>query len=151
ERTIGSGPRAGTRFPVEVATHVAGALEFASGAIVSLLMTFDVWAARMPPFEVFGTEGALDGPAPNTFWGPVQVWRPARREWEPVPLHQSGRPQTRGLGLADMMAAVADGRPHRASGQLALHVLDVMNGLVESAALGRHVTVSTSCARPEPI
>src|SRR5215472_5500007 len=151
ERTIGSGPRAGTRFPVEVPTHIVGALEFASGAIVSLLMTFDVWAARLPPFEVFGTEGSLDGPDPNTFTGPVMVWRASHGEWEPMPLHQSGRPQTRGLGLADMMAAVTAGRPHRASGDLALHVLDVMSGLLESAALGRHVTVSTSCSRPEPI
>jgi predicted dehydrogenase len=151
ERTIGSGPRAGTRFPVEVPTHVAGALEFASGAIVNLLMTFDVWAARLPKFELFGTEGSLEGPDPNTFTGPVMVWRASRPEWEPVPLHRSGRPQTRGLGLADMMAAVAGGRPHRASGELGLHVLDVMNGLVESAALGRHVAVSTSCARPEAV
>jgi predicted dehydrogenase len=151
ERTIGSGPRAGTRFPVEVPTHIVGALEFTSGAIVSLLMTFDVWAARLPPFELFGTEGSLDGPDPNTFGGPVQVWRASRGEWEPTPLHRSGQPQTRGLGLAEMMAAVADGQPHRASGELGLHVLDVMHGLVESAALGRHVTVSTSCARPEPI
>jgi predicted dehydrogenase len=151
ERVIGSGPRAGTRFPVEVPTHIAGTLEFASGAIVSLLMTFDVWAARLPSFELFGTEGSLDGPDPNTFAGPVQVWRASRPEWEPEPLHRSGRPQTRGLGLADMMAAIADGRPHRASGDLGLHVLDVMQGLVESAAQGRHVTVSTSCARPEPI
>jgi predicted dehydrogenase len=126
-------------------------LEFASGAIVSLLMTFDVWAARLPPFEVFGTEGSLDGPDPNRFTGPVTAWQASRGEWEPMPLNRSGRPQTRGLGLADMMAAVTEGRPHRASGQLGLHVLDVMNGLVESAALGRHVALSTSCARPEPI
>lgn len=151
ERTIGSGPRAGTRFPVEVPTHIAGTLEFASGAIVSLLMTFDVWATRLPRFELFGTEGSLDGPDPNTFGGPVQVWRTSRGEWEPAPLHQSGRPQSRGLGLAEMMAAIADGRPHRASGELGLHVLDVMHGLMESAEQGRHVTMSTSCARPEPI
>jgi predicted dehydrogenase len=151
ERTIGSGPRAGTRFPVEVPTHVVGALEFASGAIVSLLMTFDVWAAHLPPFQLFGTEGSLDGPDPNTFAGPTLVWRASRGEWEPAPLHRSGRPQTRGLGLADMMAAVAEGRPHRATGELGLHVLDVMHGLLESAAQGRHVTISTSCARPEPM
>jgi predicted dehydrogenase len=151
ERTIGSGPRAGTRFPVEVPTHVVGALEFAAGAVVSLLMTFDVRAARLPSFQVFGTEGSLEGPDPNTFSGPVVAWRAPRREWEEIPLHRSGRPQTRGLGLADMMAAVAGGRPHRASGQLGLHALDVMNGLVESATLGRHVTITSSCARPEPI
>lgn len=151
ERTIGSGPRAGTRFPVEVPTHVSGTLEFASGAIVSLLMTFDVWAARLPPFEVFGTEGSLGGPDPNGFGGPVVVWRASRGAWEPEPLHRSGRPQTRGLGLADMMAAVAGGRPHRASGELGVHVLDVMNGLLESAAMGRHVAISTSCSRPEPL
>jgi predicted dehydrogenase len=151
ERTIGSGPRAGTRFPVDVPTHVAGTLEFASGAVVSLLMTFDVWATRLPPFELFGTEGSLEGPDPNTFGGPVLVWRAPRREWEPATLHRSGRPQTRGLGLAEMMAAVAERRPHRASGELGLHVLDVMHGLLESAAEGRHVTVSTSCPRPEPI
>ena len=45
EREIGSGPRAGTRFPVEVDTHVTGVLEHAGGALSTLVMSFDVHAA----------------------------------------------------------------------------------------------------------
>jgi len=48
ERTIGVGPRRGERIPVEVPTHVTGALEFESGPLVTLLVSWDVWATNLP-------------------------------------------------------------------------------------------------------
>ena len=151
ERTIGSGPRAGTIFPVQVQTHVAGTLEFAAGAVVTLVMSFDVWSAHLPRFEIYGTRGSLSGPDPNGFGGPVGIFEADGREWDEMPLRESAWPQTRGLGLADLVAGVAEGRPHRASGELGHHVLDIMSGLLESAETGRHVTLTTTCERPAPL
>jgi predicted dehydrogenase len=75
ERTVGHGPRAGTTFPVEVATHVTGVLEHASGALSTLVMSFDVWVAGLPHIEIYGTEGSLSVPDPNHFDGPVRLFR----------------------------------------------------------------------------
>lgn len=151
ERTIGSGPRAGTVFPVEVETHVAGQLEFASGAVVTLIMSFDVWKATLPCFEIFGSAATLSGPDPNTFRGPVGLWRAGGAGWEDQPLRQSGWPQTRGLGLRDMIGAIAGGGTHRASAELGFHVLDVMTSLLESAEQGRQVRLGSTCERPEAL
>jgi predicted dehydrogenase len=151
ERTIGSGPRSGTSFPVEVETHVAGLLEFASGALVNLIMSFDVWVASLPFFEIYGSEGTISGPDPNGFSGPVRLWRPSTREWRDAPLRESGRPQTRGMGLADLAESLAAGGPHRASGELGYHVLDVMCCLLESARAGARVAVGSTCERPAPV
>jgi predicted dehydrogenase len=150
-RTIGSGPRAGAIFPVEVKTHVAGTLEFADGAIVTLVMSFDVWSAHLPRFEIYGTRGSLSGPDPNGFGGPVGLFEAGGREWAEVRLRESGRPQTRGLGLADLVAGVAEGRPHRAGAELGYHVLEIMSGLLESAETGHHVTLTSTCERPDPV
>src|SRR5262249_8155159 len=58
-RTIGSGPRAGTEFPVNVATHVTGVLEHVDGALSTLMMSFGVWAAELPRIEVYGIQGSV--------------------------------------------------------------------------------------------
>lgn len=81
EREIGSGPRAGTRLPVEVDTHVSGILEHAGGALTTLVMSFDVQAARLPRIEVHGTEGSLSVPDPNWFEGLVELNRGG--DWAP--------------------------------------------------------------------
>jgi predicted dehydrogenase len=57
EREITSEPLKGTMIPVEVATHVAGTLEFVSGAVVSIAMSFDVPRHRHRPIELYGTSG----------------------------------------------------------------------------------------------
>ena len=128
-RTITSAPRAGETIEVEVATHVSGSLAFHSGAVVAITMSFDVPGHRHLPLEVYGTEGSLIVPDPNWFGGEVG-FLPKGGEWEKVPV---ARPWTEGnlrsLGLADMAAAIRQDRPHRASGALALHVLEVMEGL----------------------
>jgi predicted dehydrogenase len=83
-RTIGSGPRAGTTFGVEVATHVTGVLEHESGALSTLVMSFDVWAGHLPRIEVYGVEGTLSVPDPNGFDGTVQAFRAREPSWMDV-------------------------------------------------------------------
>ncbi|QMU69354.1 Gfo/Idh/MocA family protein [Streptacidiphilus sp. P02-A3a] len=149
ERTIGSGPRAGHSFPVEVDTHITGILEHVGGALSTLVMSFDVKAARLPRIEVHGTAASLSVPDPNGFDGPVEINRGT--DWEELPVSAGYRDAGRGIGLADLAEALAQGRPHRASAELAAHVLDVMLTLTEAADRGRALAVASTCERPAPV
>jgi predicted dehydrogenase len=149
-REIGSGPRAGTEFAVEVDTHVAGILVHASGAVSTLMISFDVWAARLPRIEVYGSRGSVSVPDPNQFEGPVEVFTAETGAWEGVEPSAGYRNGGRGIGLADLAQALS-GEPHRASGELALHVLDVMETLLQAAQEGRTLPIRTAIERPAPI
>jgi predicted dehydrogenase len=150
-RVIGSGPRAGQPIDVSVATHVTGVLEHAGGALSTLMMSFEVWAAQLPRIEVYGTEGSLSVPDPNGFDGPVHIYRAGDSEWSQVAEAGGYRGASRGYGVSDMASALAAGAPHRADGQLAYHVLDVMESLLAAAGSGRAVEVASSCERPAPV
>lgn len=148
-RVIATGPRADETVPVSIDTHIAGVMKFQSGAIVQIATSFDVMAHRHTPLELYGTEGSLIIPDPNRFDGTVELFDGA---WQPQPTrHAHGDGKYRGLGLADMAAAIAEDRPHRASGELALHVLEVMEALIASATDGTAIRIRSSCARPEPL
>ncbi len=148
-RTITSQPKYGKVIPVEVPTHVAGTLDFATGAVATIMVTFDVWEAELPRMEVYGTLGTLSVPDPNTFGGPVRVW--LNGAWKEVPLTHGYAENSRGLGVADMAAALRSGRPHRASGELAYHALDVMQSIYEASDSGRYMKVKSKCRRPAPL
>ncbi|MFF2847910.1 Gfo/Idh/MocA family protein [Streptomyces sp. NPDC058001] len=149
ERTIGSGPRAGQTFPVEVDTHITGVLEHADGALSTLVMSFDVRAARLPRIEVHGTSASLSVPDPNGFDGPVDIHR--GDGWETLPVSAGIADAGRGVGLADLAEALSAGRPHRASAELAAHVLDIMLTLMDAADQGRALPVTSTCERPDPV
>lgn len=151
ERTITSQPLYGRKVQVEVPTHVAGVLDFASGAIATLVTSFDVWSAEVPRIEIYGTEGSLSVPDPNTFGGPVRVRRAGASEWSDVPLTHGYAKNSRSLGVADMAAALQTGRPHRANGQMAYHVLDIMHSIHDAARSGRHVEMASTCDRPDAL
>jgi predicted dehydrogenase len=148
ERTITSEPKYGSVIDVEVPTHVAGVLDFSSGAVGTIITTFDVWGAQLPRIEIYGSEGSLSVPDPNTFGGPVRILRAGSREWSEVPLAYGYADNSRGLGLADMAAALRSGRPHRANGQLTYHVLDLMHAFHDASREGCHVEVASTCERP---
>ena len=148
ERTIQSEPLRGTRFAVEVDTHIAGTLEFASGAVASVAMSWDVpGATTVPHIEVHGTDGSLIAPDPNRHDGIVRVRRPGEPAWQDVQLtHDATVP--RGIGVADLARAIRTGQPHRASGELALHVLEAMCAFQDSSDAGAHIALDTTCERP---
>jgi predicted dehydrogenase len=149
QRIIGSGPAAGRSFPVETDTHVTGILEHASGAVSTIVMSFDVWAARLPRVEVYGTEGSISVPDPNGFDGLVERHGPDSGHWEPVAPSAGYTGAGRGYGVADMARAIDTDRPHRASAEVAHHVLDTMAGLLEAGRLQRSLDVQSTCSRPE--
>ena len=150
-RTIGRGPRAGAEIGVAVATHVTGVLEHASGALSTLMMSFDVWAGRLPYIEVYGTGGSLSVPDPNGFGGAVQIFTAGAKDWTPAPEAGGYREATRGYGVSDLARALTSGTAHRANGEIAYHVLDVMEALL-TAADSRHTTdITSSCDRPPAV
>jgi predicted dehydrogenase len=150
-RTITSEPLNGKIINVDVPTHIAGVMDFASGAVGTIITSFDVYSHTLPCIEIYGSEGTLRVPDPNTFGGPVYVRRFREEQWSEIPLLKNYPDNSRGLGLTDMAEAIAEGRPHRASGELAYHVLDIMHGFHDASASGRYYEVKSSCARPEPL
>lgn len=149
QRTITSQPRYGEVINVEVPTHVAGLLDFAAGPIGVIITTFDVQASTLPWIEIYGTAGTLAAPDPNTFGGPVRLRLAGDSEWKEVPVTRPYTENSRGLGLADMAEGIRTGRAHRASGELAYHVLDIMHAIHDASAESRHVLLESTCARPD--
>jgi len=151
ERTIGSQPKAGTKFKVTTPTHVVGIMEFENGAVGSIITSFDVWACELPRIEIYGTAGTLSCPDPNTFGGPVRLRRAGANEWREVPLSHGYAEQSRGVGLADMAVGIRNGRPHRANSELAYHVLDIMQSFLDSSKKGRTLDMASACKQPAPL
>ncbi|MCC7354090.1 MAG: Gfo/Idh/MocA family oxidoreductase [Anaerolineae bacterium] len=151
ERTITSQPLYGTKIKVNTPTHIAGVMDFANGAVGTIITTFDVWGSQLTPLEVHGTEGSMTVPHPNGFGGTVRVRRAGEKEWTEVPLTHGYNKQHRSIGVADMAYALRSGRPHRANGELAYHVLDIMHAFHDASREGRHVELASTCTRPAPL
>ncbi len=148
ERVIGTGPDAGTRFPVEVDTHLSVLTTFRSGAVGTSIYSFDS-AVRRQLFEITGSGGALRVPV-SGFNGPPAVLRTGADEgWTDVP--PVGEERDRGVGVLEMARAIRAGVPPRASGELAYHVLDVMLAIEESANSGRPVEVASTVPAVPPL
>ncbi|MET8468591.1 Gfo/Idh/MocA family oxidoreductase [Streptomyces sp. NPDC006422] len=150
EREIGTGPRAGERIPVTVDTHVTGVLTHESGALSTLLISFDAVATHSSNIEVHGPEGTLSVPDPNHFSGDTRVFRLGADSWETLPPSAGYLTSGRGYGIADLTTTLPSTAP-RASGTLAYHVLDVMESLLSSAATGTSVPVTSRAPRPAPV
>jgi predicted dehydrogenase len=149
ERTITSEPKKGKVIRVETPTHIAGVMEFAGGAVGTIVTSFDVWGGKnIPRIEIYGAQGSLSCPDPNAFGGEVFLRRAGEKEWMPVPLSHAYSEDWRGIGVADMACGLRSGRRHRANGEMAYHVLDVMQSFLDSGAKGRHVTPASTCERP---
>jgi predicted dehydrogenase len=158
-RTITSQPRFGEVIPVETPTNIHALLSFASGASITLSASWDVWAHRHGPMELYGTGGTLFLPDPNFFGGdlelagknggidPVAPWQHPFG----VPNEELNRANYRTAGLADMAQGIVQGRPHRCSLDLAIHAVDVMTSILTSGETGSFVDLTTTCARPDAL
>lgn len=150
ERIATSAARFGERIPVSTPTYTAGLLNFAAGPIGTIVITFDVERSTLPRIEIHGSQGTLLVPDPNTFGGPIRIRRRGADEWSAIPLTHPDDVR-RGIGVADMAHGLAAGRPHRANGQLAYHVLDVMHAIGDSSDTDQHVQIESRCERPAAI
>ena len=143
-RTVGSGPRQGESFSVDVPTHISAMMTFQSGAAVTITTSFDVWKHGHSHIEIYGSTGSMLVPDPNQFQGEVQVSQ-RKGDWTTVPqTHLYGDGNYRILGLADMAQAIVSGRPHRASHEISLHVLEIMDSILRSAESGRRIDLEAS-------
>jgi len=150
ERLIGSGPLAGRAITAVVPTTVIATMAFESGVVGGLTVSFDVVGSTAPHLEIHGTAGSLILGDPNRFDGEV-CYRPLGAEgWETV---TPGFDTTvgRGVGLADMIEAIRSDRPHRASGELGFHVLDVLLAIEEATISGRVQAIGSRVDRPDPL
>ena len=150
KRTAGHEDHLGRQLSVEVPTHNCGILEFKSGVIVTAVISFDCQGHSHHPIEIYGTEGSLQVPDPNTFGGPVNLKR-LGGSWKELPLTHTYTDNFRSLGCADMASALELGRSHRASGELAAHVLEVMCAFEKSSEAKAPVKIETKCLQPSPL
>jgi predicted dehydrogenase len=150
ERTIEIGPRRGERFTAETPTHTTAALELEGGATATLLATFEAPSHYSSTFLVLGSEGTLLLPDPNVFGETLRL-RLGRGGWEERPYPSRGAREARGIGLNDLVEAIADDREPRASGRLARHVIDVARSILAAAETGAVVRVDSTARRPEPL
>lgn len=154
-----AGPRHGTRFTVGTPTSVLSLLEFACGATVTFGASWDVFRHSNHPIELHGTKGSLRLPDPDTFGGVVAV-SDGGAEWQETdsstmlcgavnwPADAPDRANYRMLGLAEVARAVIEGRSPRASGALALHVLEVMEAILRAGETGTAQLVPGTIAQP---
>jgi predicted dehydrogenase len=159
-RTIGNGPRDGEVIPVEVATNIHALLEFENGAAVTLGASWDVWTNKHTNMELYGEKSSIFVPDPNFFGGDVEVGgadgviKPLAAWDHPFGVNNfddNTKANYRCAGLADMAAAISEGREHRCNVDVAVHATDVMTSILRSGEERRFIDLTTSCARPEPL
>ncbi len=139
------------KLPVKIPTLNAGVIEFASGALITIGISFDIHKHGHSPIEIYGTEGSLMVPDPNTFGGEIKVFRPETAGWQTVPFSHHYNENSRIIGAADMAEAILAGRPHRSSGALAYHVLEVMLAFEKLGKEGGIYQVKSTCEKPQAL
>ncbi|MGH0051911.1 MAG: Gfo/Idh/MocA family protein [Sphaerochaetaceae bacterium] len=150
KRTITSQPLYGEQITVEEPTHVNALLKFHSGVQAQLTTSFDVAGTSLPNIEVYGTQGTLILPDPNTYGGPIKILHKKQNTWCDLPLLYGYQTNSRGLAVADLAAAIKGNRKPRTDASLGLHVLETMHGIKNSSESGTIYTVESTCERPQP-
>ena len=151
-RRVTSQPNYGQIVEVEVPTHVNGLLRFHNGAVGNIITSFDVWGSNLPWIEIHGTRGSIQVPDPNGFGGQVMLRQYFDNDFKPYPTTFGYTENSRGLGVWDMADCILTGRKDlRASGKLALHVLEIMEMIHVSSDNKAQVDLQTKVERPTPM
>src|SRR5690625_4363306 len=148
ERTILSEPKKGSKIMVSTATHISGTIDFGSGAIGTITTSFDAFGgSTLPSIEIYGSEGTLLVPDPNTFGGPVRIRKRDEKEFTDIPLTHLYQENTRGIGGDYMACAILEGRKHRANWELSYHVLEDMHEFHDASANGVFYSMQSTCTK----
>ena len=149
------------KIDVEVSTHVAGLLDFESGAIGNITTSFDMWgptrdvrAHTKKTIEIYGTEGTLTVPDPVHLGGRIRLLKmdgDKEMEWIEMPLAYEEIGEIRGMGLVEMAWAIKQQRNCRVNGNVANHVLEIMYAIHKSSDIGRHIELNTTCEKPNGV
>lgn len=148
ERTIKAAPRRGEKITVEVPTFISSALRFQNGVLTTFVNSFDIWGTRQPHIEIYGEKGTMVLPDPNRYVGDVLIKR-FDGEWTTMPQFNEYGKYGRGIGIVDMIRSMEAGVPHKASGELAYHVTDVILAMSEAGEVGREIAIDSTASIPE--
>ena len=167
KRIIGSGDRKGEEIEVEIPTSIISHLEFKSGALIDAFFSFDVWKHNKNHIELYGDSGSMNVPDPNMFGGQLLTCTKRGGEWESIPtdhlnlgkyniekniekIHEEPTVANyRGIGVAEMIDSITKGRKNRCSGELSLHVLDIMDSILLSGKESKKIMLRSDCEQPE--
>ncbi len=130
QRVIHSEPKKGQMIDVETPTHITALMAFDQGCIGTMIMSFDTWYTHLPFIELYGSKGSICVPDPNSFGGPVWIRKAHEKKWTEVPISKPYNTNSRGLGLSEMIDSIQKGMLPISSGEMATHVLEVMNGIL---------------------
>ena len=163
------GQKKGQSFDVEISTSVMFDVEFENEAIVQGFISFDVQNHARNHMELYGTKGSLVVPDPNMFGGPVLLSRELGSEWQEISVedkylgktnivNHSGRSNEtpkqsnyRGVGLSEMIYSIENKKHHRCNGNLALHVLDIIESTILASETKKEVNLRSTCNQPIPL
>ena len=136
---------------VNAPTHIAGVMDFVNGAVGALLITSDAYGTGLPHIEIYGSEGSLRCIDPNNFGGQLYLRKPDSPDLIRVRCEYGYNQNSRGVGVADMATAIRNGRPHRANGEMAYHVIDIIHAFHDASKENRHIELTSTCTRPAPL
>ena len=166
-RTIETGPKKNKEFSVDIPTSYMLDLAFDNGAIIQGFLSFDVQNHARNHMELYGSKGSIVVPDPNMFGGPVSISKELGSEWNEYSVedmllgktnivNHSGRSNEapkqanyRGIGLSEMIHAIENNKPHRCSGELAFHVLDIINTAIDAAKNNKEMEIKSTCTKPD--
>jgi predicted dehydrogenase len=166
-RIIETGPKKNNKFSVDIPTSYTLDLEFDNGAIVQGFLSFDVQNHARNHIELYGSKGSIIVPDPNMFGGPVSISKELGSDWNNFSVenmflgktnivNHSGRSNEapkqsnyRGIGLSEMIYAIENNKPHRCSGELAFHVLDIINSTIDAAKNNKEIEIQSTCRKPD--
>ena len=166
-RIIETGPKKNNKFSVDIPTSYTLDLEFDNGAIVQGFLSFDVQNHARNHMELYGSKGSIIVPDPNMFGGPVSISKELGSDWNNFSVenmflgktnivNHSGRSNEapkqsnyRGIGLSEMIYAIENNKPHRCSGELAFHVLDIINSTIDAAKNNKEIEIQSTCRKPD--
>jgi len=168
QRKYQFGSKKGQMFNVEILTSVMLDIEFHNESIIQGFISFDVENHGRNHMELYGTKGSMIVPDPNMFGGPLITSNELGSEWKEHSVEDRYLGKTniinstvrsneapkqanyRGIGLAEMIYAIENNLEHRCNGELALHVLDIIESTIRSAETGNEIELQTTCKKPLP-
>ena len=167
KRIYGVGPKKNKSFKVETPTTYLATIQFHSGAIIQVTLSFDVINHQRNHMELYGTKGSIIVPDPNMFGGSVFISVTEGGKWgehKTDKMHlgkinitsSSGRSNEaatnanyRSVGLSEMLYSIQKNKKHRCSGDLSLHVLDIIESTMRAANTGIPQKIKTKCDKPK--
>jgi predicted dehydrogenase len=152
QRTVTSQPLYGTKIDVEVPTYLAGILNMENGVIATIHHSFDVNDTKLDnSVEIYGTEGTLIVPTPCNFSGDIWYKKKTMEDWSKVPCIFQYSKDSRGVGVADMAAAILENKSQRLTKEFGYHTLEVLEQLDNSQKYGQARKIESTFEISEPM